>query len=45
VTIRDSRWVGSKIREHHVYDGTSYLGIFLVDLEDKVAPEKRLPST
>jgi hypothetical protein len=42
MTIIASRWIGSNIREHLVYDGTSYLGIFLVDLEDKVAPEKRL---
>jgi hypothetical protein len=32
-----------EIREHPVYDGTSYLGSFLMDLEDKVAPEQRIP--
>jgi hypothetical protein len=42
-TIRATRWIGTKIREHPVYDGTSYLRIFLIDLEDKVVAEKRIP--
>jgi hypothetical protein len=40
VTIRASRWIGSEVRDYPIYDGTSDLHSFLVELEDKVAPEK-----
>jgi len=42
-TIRETRWIGTKIREHLAYDGSSYLCNFFVDLEDKVEVEKRIP--
>jgi hypothetical protein len=40
-TIRVSRWIGSEVRDYPIYDGTSYLCSFLVELEDKVVPETK----
>jgi hypothetical protein len=37
VTIIVSRWIGSEVRGHPVYNGTSYLASFLVEVEAKVA--------
>jgi hypothetical protein len=42
MTIRSSRWIGFEVREHLVYDGTSNLASFLVEVEAKVVPEQRL---
>jgi hypothetical protein len=27
-TVRETRWVGTKVKEHSIYDGTSNLTIF-----------------
>jgi hypothetical protein len=35
-TIRVSRWIGTELREHLVYDGVSELHKFLVEMEEKV---------
>jgi len=35
-TIRVARWVGTKVREHPIYDGTSELDSFLFSMEEKV---------
>jgi hypothetical protein len=40
MNIRSSRWIGSEVREHPVYDGTSNLHSFLVELEHKFFLEK-----
>ena len=42
MTSRESRWIGYEVREHLVYNGTSYLASFMVEVEAKVAPEQRL---
>jgi hypothetical protein len=35
-TVRETRWVRTKVREHLVYNGTSRLDIFLLNMEEKV---------
>jgi hypothetical protein len=41
-TIRETRWVGTEVREHPVYDGTSGPDIFLLNMEEKVAEAQRI---
>jgi hypothetical protein len=36
------RWVGTEVREHQTYNGTSYLGIFLVSMEEKMEEDQRI---
>jgi hypothetical protein len=33
-TVKTTRWVGTEVREHLVYDGTSNLGNFLQNMEE-----------
>jgi hypothetical protein len=39
-TVRETRWVGTKVREHPVYDGTSDLDSFLHSMEENVVEDK-----
>jgi hypothetical protein len=32
-TVRKTRWVGTEVREHPIYNGTSELDSFLVNME------------
>ena len=41
-TVRATRWVGTKVREHPVYDGTSGLDNFLLRMEEKVVEDQRI---
>jgi hypothetical protein len=41
-TIRVTRWVGTKVREHPLYDGTSKLDSFLLSVEEKVVADQRI---
>jgi hypothetical protein len=41
-TIRKTRWVGTKVREHAIYDGTLELDSFLVNMEENIVEEKRI---
>jgi hypothetical protein len=43
VAIRVYRWVGVEFRDYPIYDGTSDLRSFLIELEDKVVPEHIIP--
>jgi hypothetical protein len=36
------RWVGTEVREHLTYNGTSDLGSFLVSMEEKIAEDQRI---
>jgi hypothetical protein len=36
------RWVGTKVREHPTYNGTSNLGHFLVSMEEKITEDQRI---
>jgi hypothetical protein len=35
-TVKETRWVGTEVREHPVYDGTSDLDIFMHNMEENV---------
>jgi hypothetical protein len=41
-TVRETRWVGTEVREHPVYDGTSGLDSFLLSMEEKVVEGQRI---
>ena len=41
-TVSETRWVGTEVREHPVYDGTSGLDIFLLSMEEKVVEDQRI---
>jgi hypothetical protein len=41
-TIRTARWVGTEVREHPVYDGTSGLSSFMLNMEEKVVEDQRI---
>jgi hypothetical protein len=41
-TVRETRWVGTEVREHPIYDGTSELDIFLVSMEENIAEDQRI---
>lgn len=41
-TVRVTRWVGTEVREHLVYDGTSKLDNFLLSMEEKVVEYQRI---
>jgi hypothetical protein len=38
----ETRWVGTEVREHPIYDGTSKLDIFLVNMEEKIVEDQRI---
>jgi hypothetical protein len=40
--IMETRWIGTKIRNHPAYDGTSYLDNFLTYINRNVALDKRI---
>jgi hypothetical protein len=42
ITIREIIWVGIEVREHPIYDGTSGLDSFLVNMEEKVVEDQRI---
>jgi hypothetical protein len=37
-----TRWVGTEVREHPVYDGTSELDNFLQNMEENVGEDQRI---
>jgi hypothetical protein len=39
---QETRWIGTEMRDHPTYDGTSYLIRFLIDIDGKFEPEKRI---
>ena len=39
-TVRETRWVGTEVREHLVYDGTSGIDSFLLNMEEKVVEDQ-----
>jgi hypothetical protein len=41
-TIRMTRWVGNKVREHPIYDGTLDLDKFLHNMEETVGEDQRI---
>jgi hypothetical protein len=41
-TIKETKWVGTEVREHLVYDGTSRLDIFLLGVEEMVVEDQRI---
>ena len=41
-TVRMIRWVGTKVKEHPVYDGTSELNILFLNMEEKVLEDQRI---
>ena len=41
-TVRETRWVGTKVKEHPTYDGTSGLDIFLLNMEENVVEDQRI---
>jgi hypothetical protein len=41
-TIRMTRWVGTEVREHPIYDGTSDLDNFLQNMEETVGEDQRI---
>jgi hypothetical protein len=41
-TVRVTRWVGTEVREHLVYDDTSNLEIFLHNMEENVVEDQRI---
>jgi len=41
-TIRATRWIGTEMRDHPTYNGTSYLNSFLTDIDTKYVPYKRI---
>jgi hypothetical protein len=41
-TVRVTRWVGTKVREHPVCDGTLELDIFFLSMENKVVEDQRI---
>jgi hypothetical protein len=41
-TVRMTRWVGTKVREHPIYDGTSDIDIFLQNMEENVREDQRI---
>jgi hypothetical protein len=42
ITIRENRWVGTEVREHPLYDGTSKLEIFMVSMEENILEDQRI---
>jgi hypothetical protein len=38
-----TRWVGTEVREHPVYDGSSGLDNFILSMEEKVVEDQRIP--
>jgi hypothetical protein len=42
ITIKVTRWVGTEVREHLVYNGTSKLDSFLISMEEKVGEDQRI---
>jgi hypothetical protein len=41
-TIRETRWVETKVREHQVFDGTSGINSFLLSMEEKAVEDQRI---
>ena len=41
-TVREMRWVGTEVREHSTYNGTSDLGSFLVSMEENIVEDQRI---
>jgi hypothetical protein len=41
-TLRETRWVGTKVREHPIYDDTSGLDNFLVIMEENIVEDQRI---
>jgi hypothetical protein len=41
-TIRETRWVGTEVREHPIYEGKSGLDSFLVSMEEKIVEDQRI---
>jgi hypothetical protein len=41
-TIRETRWIGTEMRDHPTYDDTSLLNKFLTVINEKLMLEKRL---
>jgi hypothetical protein len=41
-TVRETRWVGSEVRKHPLYDGTLGLDCFLLSMEEKVVEDQRI---
>jgi len=41
-TVRMTRWIGTKSREHPVYDDTSYLDNYLQNMEENVREDQRI---
>jgi hypothetical protein len=41
-TIRETRWVGTDVREYLTYKGTMSLGSFLVSMEENISEDQRI---
>jgi len=41
-TVKATIWVGTEVREHPIYDGTSRLDNFLLSMEEKVVEDQRI---
>ena len=39
-TVRETIWVGTKVKEHSIYDGTLEHDSFMVNMEEKIAKVK-----
>jgi hypothetical protein len=37
-----TRWIGTEVREHPTYDGTSKVHNFLASMEEKIATDQRI---
>jgi hypothetical protein len=41
-TFRETRWVGTEVREHQIYDGTLELDKFMVSMEENIEEDQRI---
>jgi hypothetical protein len=40
--VKETKWIGTEIREHLVYDGTSELNSFMINMEETIVEKQRI---
>jgi hypothetical protein len=40
--VRETRWVGTEVREHPIYDGTLEIDCFMVNMEENIVEDQRI---